>query len=266
MIPDKVIDIHAHIFPEKIRAKAVQAIGDFYDLAMHGLGSGNNLIENGRKIHTVKYVVHSAATVPRQVPAINDFLAAEMAAHPEFIGFATLHPALDGLAEEIARVRELGFSGIKIHPDFQAFNMDSDEAIAMYRLIDDRWPILFHMGDATRDFSAPRRLARLAEMFPQKIFIGAHFSGHDDIAGAKEFILGKADVFIDTSSSLYALEPEEAVELLRRHGTKRAFFGTDYPMWLHEDELARFMALPLTDEEREDILWRNFARLMQLEI
>lgn len=55
-------------------------------------------------------------------------------------------------------------------------------------------------------------------------------------------LAGRPNVWVDTSSSLYALEPEEAARIIRRYGTDRAFFGTDYPMWDPEEEMARFPA------------------------
>ena len=64
----EIIDAHSHIFPEKIVSKATAAIGDFYGLPMFGTGSGDNLIESGRKIGVKKYLVCSTATVPQEAP------------------------------------------------------------------------------------------------------------------------------------------------------------------------------------------------------
>lgn len=38
-----------------------------------------------------RYVVHSVATTAHQVRSINEFIKREVEAHPEFIGFITLH-------------------------------------------------------------------------------------------------------------------------------------------------------------------------------
>ena len=67
---------------------------------------------------------------------------------------------------------------------------------------------------------------------------------------------------MDCSSSLYALPPEEAANVIRRYGADRVFFGTDYPMWTPKEEIARVMALPLTDEEKEMIFYRNFEKFI----
>ncbi len=89
-VMDKIIDIHAHIYPEKIAKKAVESIGSFYGISMvGGNGTSENLIASGGKIGVEKYVVHSTATKPEQVESINNFICGECKLHGEFIGFAT---------------------------------------------------------------------------------------------------------------------------------------------------------------------------------
>ena len=67
---------------------------------------------------------------------------------------------------------------------------------------------------------------------------------------------------MDTSSALFALPAECAWKFFERFGFERFFFGTDFPMWTHEDELARFNALGLPPKERAMILSGNFARVI----
>ena len=46
----KVINSHCHIYPSKIAARAVEGIGDFYDLHMSLNGSVDDLIKDGNKV------------------------------------------------------------------------------------------------------------------------------------------------------------------------------------------------------------------------
>ena len=48
-------------------------------------------------------------------------------------------------------------------------------------------------------------------------------------------------------------------------GAEKFFFGTDYPMWLPDEEIARFLALPLTEKEREGIFSKNLLSFLNLE-
>ena len=53
-----IIDFHAHLYPEKIAAKASKAIGDFYNTSMSYKGTAEELISSGSKIGVTKYLVH----------------------------------------------------------------------------------------------------------------------------------------------------------------------------------------------------------------
>ena len=56
---------------------------------------------------------------------------------------------------------------------------------------------------------------------------------------------------------------EDFVSLIRAFGPEKVLFGTDYPMWDPVEEVAHFMQLPLTDREREMILWDNGMRILK---
>ena len=259
----KKIDAHCHIFPEKIRDKAVAAIGAFYGIPMEGIGSSAHLLQSGKKYNVAHYIVHSVATAPSQVVSINNFIAQEASEHKELIGFATLHPMMEGLQAEVERVIGLGLHGIKLHADFQEFNIDGKEAYKVYEAVDGRLPIVQHMGDQKRTFSKPQRLAKVLEDFPHQTFIAAHFGGYSAWDDAQACLVGK-NVYFDTSSSLAFLKPERAVQIIRAHGVEKILFGTDYPMWMHDDEIMRFEALSLTHAEKQKIYYDNAATLLGL--
>lgn len=72
------------------------------------------------------------------------------------------------------------------------------------------------------------------------------------------------DVYFDTSSAIAFIPKEKSVEIIRRHGADKVFFGTDYPITTNDRELERFMELPLTDDERELILYKNAEKFLDL--
>ncbi len=262
----EIIDVHAHIFPEKIREKAVYSIGAFYDYyGMNCEGSSDNLIKEMDAACIDRAVIHSVATVPHQVKPINDFILRTFQKHGNrLIPFATIHPEMENMEEEIERVISLGFKGIKIHPDFQSVNIDAPSTKLMFKIIDGRVPVLIHIGDKTRPFSHPKRLAAVAEEFPNQILIGAHFAGYQAWDDAEKYVLGKFDnVYIDTSSSLFCIPPSRALNMIKKHGVERVVFGTDYPMWEPKEEIERFMDIALTEEERKLIFSENLLRILK---
>lgn len=267
MILMEIIDAHAHIYPDKIAEKASIAIGEFYDLHMCYKGDVKTLLEEGKNAGVSRFLVHSVATTPHQVHSINEFLYSELNAHKEFIGFIALHPALseEEVINEINWGIERGFKGIKLHPDFQKFNIDDPIAYKIYKAAEGKLAILFHTGDFRYDFSTQERLVKVANEFPNLTIIASHFGGWSVWDKSDTYKKLKYDnVYFDTSSSLAFLEPKRVVEIIKMFGADHFFFGTDYPMWDAKSELELFNSLDLTLEEKELILGKNFKRLLNL--
>jgi predicted TIM-barrel fold metal-dependent hydrolase len=155
----------------------------------------------------------------------------------------------------------LGLKGVKIHPDIQKVKLDDYRLLKMYELCEGRLPILIHTGDNRYDYSNPNRMLPILDSYPNLTVIGAHFGGWSIWEDAWRDYAGRENFYVDCSSSLYAIKPETAVELIHAYGADRVLFGTDYPLWTPESEIERFMKLDLTESEREDILCNNAARL-----
>ena len=262
----EIINAHAHIYPEKIAAKATDTIGAFYDIKMEmPAGTAERLIEDGARAGISRYVVHSVATTAHQVRSINEFIKREVDSHPEFIGFITLHQDLseEEIVTEVEWALENNMRGIKLHPDFQKFNIDDEIAEKFYRAASGKLPILFHIGDDRYEFSKPQRLVKMAKKYPELNFIAAHFGGYR-CWGDAELYLGLDNVYFDTCSSLPFISAKEAKRLIDMHGADKFFFATDFPMWDSVTELQRFMEIDLTEEEREMIFSKNIKRLLKI--
>jgi len=257
-----IVDAHAHIFPSKIAEKATTGIGKFYDVDMRYVGSPEHLLDSGKAIGVSKYFVHSVATTPAQVRSINSFIAEQCAEHPEFIGFGTLHPGVEDVQAEVDNIISLGLKGVKLHPDFQFFNIDDDSAMPIYECIAGKLPLLIHMGDYRYDYSHPRRLARVLDCFPALDCIAAHFGGYTVWDEALDYLLPRR-CWADTSSTLGMKNDSEYVRgLVKKWGTERLLFGSDFPMWDHAEELRRFDELGITGDALDAVMGGNALALL----
>lgn len=260
----EIIDAHAHIFPHKIAETATESIGHFYDIPMNNCGLTDKLIEAGSKIGVTKYLVCSTATTPRQTDAINTFIAKKCDQHECFYGFGTTHPDSADLEADIEQIKKFGLHGVKLHPDFQKFNADSPEAFKIYELIEGKLPLLIHCGDARYDYSAPHRIKRIHDNFPKLQLLAAHLGGYQQWSEAEGILAGLENVRFDFSSSLAFLSPERAAHIIRKYGIGNCFFGSDFPMWSHEEEFERFLKLGFTEEENRKLLAGNFKEFLGL--
>ena len=257
-----IIDAHAHIYPEKIAEKAALSIGDYYEIKMRHNGTFEGLLAQGDKAGIDKFVVHSVATTPRQVSAINQFVAQSVKAHPDrFIGFCTLHPDCESIPALVDEALALGLVGMKLHADFQKFNLDSPAAMRMYETIEGRMPLLVHAGDYRTSYTKPHRIVNIKRAFPKLDIIAAHFGGYSEWGSCMRE-MADLGIYIDTCSSLPFIRPMFARMILDTFGADHALFGTDYPMWDAAEERARFEEVPMSSKEREMVYHENFERLM----
>ena len=263
----KVINSHCHIYPEKIASKAVEGIKNFYDLNMSLNGRTDDLIKDGSKVGVVHYLVHSVATTPKQVKSINEFISYEVKSHNGlFTGFGTLHPDSDDIEGDFNYLCDLGLKGVKLHPDFQMFALNEKKAFDLGEVIAaGDVPLLIHCGDFRYNYSNPEQLIPFLDKFPDLTVIGAHFAGWSMWEDATRQLAGRQNLYVDLSSSLYALSAETANELIHAYGADKVLWGTDYPMWDSVSEMEYFKKIDLTDEERSMILYENAAKLLKLE-
>ena len=258
----QVFDMHVHVFPDTIAKKAASNTGKYYGVPMYADGTHDaflKALEEEKRIR--KCLIHSTATKPQQVEHVNDFVASLIS--DRLYGFGTMHPDYPHIEKEIDRMISLGLRGIKMHPDFQGFAVDSEKADRIYAYAAGKLPILFHAGDANVDFSSPERMRHVHDRFPNLTMIIAHMGGYSRWDESEKHLVGQ-DVYFDTSSCLEWLGKEQAVRMIRNHGVEKCLFGTDFPMHGPSASIENVLKLGLSEEENRKIFWENAHKLLRL--
>ena len=260
----RIFDAHCHIYPAIIAQKAAAATAKFYEgLGITLDGTVQTLFSHSGEI--TMHLVQSVATTQLQVHSVNHFIAREVAQFPDRLyGFGTLHQ--ESSSEDIRQILDLGLHGVKLHPDIQRFELDDPRIFALCEELEaNDLTLLIHTGDDRFDFSNPNRLIPLLRAFPKLKVIGAHFGGHTMWQEAARQLAGNYEnLWVDCSSSFFALNKDEARDLIHAYGADRVLFGTDYPMWSPKEELKVFRSLELDPQEEQAILWDNAAKLFNL--
>lgn len=260
----QIIDVHTHIFPEKIAAKATASIGDFYNLAMASVGLRNLLEDEMQKAGVKHCFLLSTATVKSQVGPINDFLIETMkTAENKFTAFGTIHVETENALDEVDRIRKNGITGIKFHNDFQHFAVDDPRIFPVYEKAQaEKIPIMFHAGDKRYNYTNPDKFVKLAKLFPDLIVIASHFGAYSEWDKIDDEYL-ETNHYFDTSSAFFELPFDKAREIIKRHGEDKFLFGSDFPMWFASNELKNIEKLGLSPETTEKILFKNAERLLE---
>jgi predicted TIM-barrel fold metal-dependent hydrolase len=260
-----IIDAHMHVWPDHI-ADAMQSQQPAgMPLRFDGKLSGllRTMDEAGIDKGLALGVGIKASTVART----NEFIGT--VPRDRLVPMGTVHPDLP-VEENLKHLRDNGIVGVKLHPLFQALSLDDPRVVdVLAALAEEGMPVITHVGaggDAeANDRGAPAALRRLADTLPDLTLIACHYGGYHRLDEAEEHVVGSR-VTLETSwpPTLADLEKERLVALLRRHGTDRVVFGSDWPMADPAAEIAAIRDLGLTREEQDAILGGNVARLQRL--
>ncbi len=268
----KVFDIHTHTYPEAISEKACVNLGKFYDFEVMGKGTYAHLECQAEENNVGGYLLFSVATNAHQVEKVNTSIAslAELSRSHGFktVGYAGMHQDFADFEGEIKRCLSIGLKGVKIHPDIQGVDINDARLLPLYEIMQGfDMPLYLHMGDNRPQyrFSEARKLVEVLESFPRLRVVAAHLGGYKAWDDALEYLAGRENVMYDTSSALWAMTPEFADMMISHLGAENVMFGTDYPVKNTAEELERFFKLSLSEREREDILWNNAIRFLEID-
>ena len=261
----EIIDIHCHIYPDKVARKAADSVRDFYQIpgSIEMDGTVEMLMERGAQAGISRYVVLPVSNTPNRVRSINNFILEQVHANDRFIGFGTVHADMEGLSEEVEWIMQQGLKGIKMHPDSQRFAIDDPRLFPLYDAVQDKIPVILHMGDQRYNYSHPVRLRKVLNMFPHLDVIAAHFGGYSMQHTARE-LLWDTDCVFDLSSSMMFMEDGTPERYIQSYGAERIAYGTDYPLWDPIQEVERFKRLRLSSNQFEQIAHKTAERILKL--
>ena len=260
----EIFDFHVHVYPDRLAERATRATCDFYGLDTDAVGSTEQLLARGGAAGISQYLLLPVAVHPTGVRRVNEFIAELSEGSNVFFGFGTVHPDMEGLFDELAYIRSAGLKGLKLHPDMQCVNSDDErlDEICDF-LARAELPLLMHCGDATRDYSHPRRLRRLIDRHPGLTVVAAHLGGWSHWDEAIE-CLGKTNCYVDMSSCADFMPQEQLLHYIRAYGAHRVLFGTDFPVGRPDFEVQTLFSLALTTAEREQIAYKNARELLRV--
>lgn len=259
-----VVDIHTHVFPPAVAARAVTGLVDKAGLKPHYDGTPAGLLAAMDRAGVNVSVLCPVATKADQVEGINDWTAS--LASERFVPFGAMHPDYKDPVREVERMVSLGIRGIKLHPEFQDFDPAEDRMQPLYRAAARHdLPILFHAGEDPNYETVrgvPTTFRRVIDAHPELTIILAHLGGYRVWEDVAEHLLGER-IYLDTAYT-FELPADEVAAIVREHGTDRVLFGSDGPWTDAGTEIAELRELGLPGDDVERILWRNAAELLDL--
>ena len=279
----KIIDFHTHAFPDKIAGKTIELLSNKAGIPAHSDGTTQGLKRVLGSAGISLGVVLPVETRAEQFESITRFAmqineayegCGNMTADGDLpngtrlLSFGGIHPDTPDYKKELKMLSDLGFRGVKIHPDYQGVYFDD---IRFMRIIEYASELgLIIITHAGVDIGIPepvrctpeRALKVLREVKPEKLVL-AHMGGWRLWEEVLDTLAGE-QVYLDTAYSMGHIEETLFVKLCRTHGVENVLFATDCPWGNPKRDLEAFMSMPLTTEEQELMLHRNAERLLGL--
>lgn len=274
-----IIDFHTHVYPEEMAQRIMQALGSVPGVESHTDGTVQGLLGSMAAAGVDKSVILPVNTRKGQFDTITKFAHHINEQYENLISFGGIHPDDDEPEEKLAYLKELGFKGVKLHPDYTETFIDDERYI---RIVTAAWElgllVITHAGQdpAYKEVHCtPERARALLDTvddltgFEDPFIIFAHLGGNRLLSDVEKYLVGQ-NCYIDISCSFSDLgnfsdaTDEDIVRVIKRHGADRILFATDSPWNDQKAYIERFKGLNgLSDTEKEMILGKNAEKLLK---
>lgn len=260
--PEGIFDVHTHAFPDKVAAIAIprlEAGGKWFEAKAYYDGTVTGLLAGMDRAGVRRALIANIATRPEQVQKITDWSAT--IASDRIVPFGSLHPDTPDPEAAAERIAQAGLRGLKFHPQYANCPLDDPRVIRIARAAARAGlAMLFHAGYDLAyekdDLASPDRVRRLHEAVPDLRMTAAHMGGWERWPEALDTLVG-LPIYLESSFTLGRCPPDLLEKMLTRHPPAYLLFGTDGPWTDQKEEVGKFLALPIPDDLKRRILWRN---------
>lgn len=275
-----IIDFHTHIFPDKIAKRTIEALSLAANVEAYTDGTLNGLLRNMEESGVDLSIIMPVNTRKGQFDSITKFAKNINDTYDNLISFGGIHPDDDDIEEKLRYLKDNGFKGIKIHPDYTETFIDDERYIRIIAeckklgLI-----VLTHAGkDPAFDIihcppdKGVKMLDAVDKLVPgdQRFIVFAHLGGSRQAEDVEKYLAGR-NCYIDISCCFSDIgnfnnaSDEQIIRIIKKHGAENILFATDSPWNDQKAYIQRLRGLSgLSDTEKELILGKNAERLLAL--
>jgi len=262
-----VIDFHTHIFPDKIAAKTIEHLENVGGITAATDGTLSGLLSSMERCGVDLSVILPVATKPSQFESIQNFAKSVNEQYPgKLLSFGGIHPDCEDYKKELDTIKEMGFKGIKIHPDYQGVMIDDLRFMRIIEYASELGLIILthagiDIGLPDPVHCPPKKMRKVLDKIKPEKMVLAHLGGWSQWEEVYEHLAGE-DVFLDTAFIYDYISKEQFLKILEKHGSDKILFATDSP-WSDMTKGMEWMkGLSLPQSVEEDILSGNAKRLL----
>jgi predicted TIM-barrel fold metal-dependent hydrolase len=264
-----IIDAHTHVFPDLVAGKALAKVISNTKGRLSACTDGtlDGLMASMDAAGVDLSIILPVATSPGQGSGILQWIKT-IPFSPRMIFFGSVHPDDSSYREQIREMAEFGLQGLKFHPGYQNFPVNSKEAYAVYEVaVKHDLVMYFHSGyDPSLpgcDYTSVERYASFVKDFQGSKIVLAHGGGYGEWDRVLD-LLGDRRCYFDIAFVLENMKRnKEALELYRQN-EDYFLFGSDSP-WRDQKKYVELIrdSETLTPEQKEKLFFRNAQKLVK---
>jgi uncharacterized protein len=266
-----IIDAHTHIYPDSVAERALNRIvanmNGGLDTFTNGTFDGLLASMDCAGINTS--IVLTVATGPGHGSGIFEWIQQVDPVSERLIFFGSVHPADANYRDLIRDMKAYGLHGLKFHPGYQEFPVDSRDAYAVYETAAKHDLVMyFHSGfDPSLpgcEFSSIDRFGKFLRDFSGCRIVLAHGGGMGEWDKVLE-ILGGCQCYFDIAFVLEEMKKSQHGKTLFSQNEDYFIFGSDSP-WRDQKQYVDFIqnSDTLTKVQKQKLFFKNVQRLLNL--
>ncbi len=216
------------------------------------------LLQSMDKNGIAESVVFSVPMLSTKQREANEEILEIIGNNKRLIPFAYLDPRLEESPAFLEELIEKGCRGLKLHPLCHGYVVAHSLCYPTIEVAQQHnLPVLVHSGWG--EYGEIQFIAKLAKDFNDLNIIIGHLIEYKDI-----FILipKLENVYVETS---YSTHPRRIAQAVNTLSADRILFGSDFPLGDHGMgfELLKIEKAPISDSDKEKILYLNAERLLK---
>jgi hypothetical protein len=268
-----IIDFHTHIFPDKIAARTIEILeNNIFKIQheVHKAAIPATLEDLKKSMHDCgidKSVVMPIATTVTQSTSINKF-AAQINNTDGIFSFGSLHPMQEDWEDVLYDIKQKGLHGIKLHPEYQDFYIDSPESIRILKKCEELDLIVmlhtgYDIGIKPPAHCMPDRLKNALNYVSGEKIIAAHLGGWRAWDEVEKHLID-TPIYFDTAYTVFDIPEEQLLRIIRNHGSEKILFATDSPWEAQNLTVKKLSEIGLSNEEADNIFFKNAKKLLKI--
>ncbi len=268
-----LIDFHTHIFPDKIAEKTIASLAESGNTRPYSDGRVSGLAECMRRAGASVAVALPVLTNPNSFESVNRFASevnAMLCDKPErIISFGAIHPACEDIESKMALLKDMGFLGVKLHPEYQGTDINAEGYVKIVRAAAELdMTVTVHAGvdGAYRGLPVrcrPDLVLDLLSKAPHKKLVLAHLGANEMYDEVLQKLCAR-DIYFDTAYVLRHIDRDTFMRILEAHGEDKILFATDSPWSDIAEDAETVRSYRLGSEVEEKIFASNAKKLLNL--